>query len=162
MSKILRMEYGSALDDGTPGALDLYLPEGVARLETLDEPVATLQRLRDALRIAAGDWFLDEGVGVDGEILRGMRGRDPSPGYPLIPPEVEIRRVLEAVEGVVAVRSVELRALQSEAQAAAAGDAALALWRRVGGRAYLVLATLLAAGGDLDLVAPVSLAPTGV
>lgn len=162
MAKILRLEHGDPLENGTPGALDLYLPEGAARLEVLAEPDATLQRLRDALAVAAGDWFLDGSVGVDSEILLGMRGRDPAPGYPLIPPEVEVRRVLEAVEGVRVVRSVELRALQSEAQAEAAGDAALALWRRVGRRAYLVDAVLLADGGELALSAPISLAPTGV
>ena len=100
MAKILRLEHGDPLENGTPGALDLYLPEGAARLEVLAEPDATLQRLRDALAVAAGDWFLDGSVGVDSEILLGMRGRDPAPGYPLIPPEVEVRRVLEAVEGV--------------------------------------------------------------
>lgn len=162
MAKILRLEYGDPLDDGTPGPLDLYLPAGVDRLAVLDEPAATVQRCRDALRLAAGDWFLDGTAGVDSEILLGARGRDPAPGYPLIPPEVEVRRVLSTVSGVRAVRSITLRALQSERQAEAAGPEALALWRRVGTRAYLVEANLLADGGDLDLSAPVSLAPTGV
>ena len=159
VTKILRLEHGAPLPDGTPGALDLYLPTGTARLEVLAEPDATVQRCRDALRVAAGDWFLDDRVGVDSEILLGARGREPGPGYPLIPPEVEVRRVLEAVVGVRAVRDIALRGLRSEADAEEAGEDALALWRRVGGRAYLVTAVLLVDGGDLDLTAPVSLAP---
>lgn len=155
MPSILRLERN---DDG---ALDLYLPAGTDRLEVLAEPQATVQRLRDALLIALGDWFLDETVGLDSEVAFGMRGRDPAPGYPLIPPEVEIRRVLSAVPGVRAIRELEVRALQSEIAAEAAGPEALALYRRVGGRAYLVTAKILADGGDLELVAPVSLVPSG-
>ena len=44
---------------------DLYLPDEADRLQVLAEPAATLQALRDALRVAVGDWFLDVTAGVN-------------------------------------------------------------------------------------------------
>lgn len=72
---------------------DLYLPDGADRLTVLGEPDATLQALRDALKVSVGDWFLDLTVGLDREIMIGKYAS-------LIPPEVELRRVLAAVYGI--------------------------------------------------------------
>src|SRR5690349_9547894 len=106
------MRYGHCMavlrvEDG-----DLYLPEGTDRFPVLGEPDATLQGLHDALKVHVGDWFLDLTAGTDREIVTGKL-------VSLLPPEVEIRRVLLRVAGVTQVIRVSVRRLKSRAEAVA-------------------------------------------
>lgn len=122
---------------------DVYLPAGTSRLQVLGEPEATMQSLRDALRVHIGDWFLDVTQGVDREVLVGKLSS-------LLPPEVEIRRVLLRVRGVTAVLRLDLRRLRSlaEAQAVDAEDEWVAAPYRV---LYVDAKVTSRTAGALDL-----------
>lgn len=131
---------------------DLYLPDEADRLQVLAEPAATLQALRDALRVAVGDWFLDVTAGVNREILLGKYAS-------MIPPEVEMRRVLAAVPGVTQVIRVTARRLTSRDQAVAYGTDMSSAWDAAPGRILYVEAqvtTRTAGALDLGLALPVA------
>ncbi len=93
---------------------DLYLPAAATKFQVLGEPQSTLQALRDAFSLAVGDWFLDKSAGVDREVMVGKLSS-------VIPPAVEIRRVLARVPSVTSVLRVEVRRLESRADAEAVG-----------------------------------------
>lgn len=127
---------------------DLYLPEGVDRLQVLDEPEATLQALRDALRVAVGDWFLNLTVGVNREILIGKYSS-------MIPPEVELRRVLAAVSGITDVIRVVARKLKTRDEALSYGTDVLLAWDAAPRRILYVQAQVTSrTAGALDLGLP--------
>lgn len=131
---------------------DLYLPDEADRLQVLTEPAATLQSLRDALRVAVGDWFLDITAGVNREVLLGKYSS-------MIPPEVEMRRVLAAVAGVTQVIRVTARRLTSRDQAVGYGADAATAWDAAPGRVLFVEAqvtTRTAGALDLGLALPIA------
>jgi len=131
---------------------DLYLPDEADRLQVLAEPAATLQALRDALRVSVGDWFLNITVGVNREILLGKYAS-------MIPPEVEMRRVLAAVSGVTQVIRVTARRLTSRDQAVTYGTDVAAAWDAAPGRILYVEAqvtTSTAGALDLGLALPIA------
>lgn len=127
---------------------DLYLPDGADRLTVLGEPDATLQALRDALKLAVGDWFLDLTVGLDREIMIGKYAS-------LIPPEVELRRVLAAVYGITQVIRVEARRLKTRDEAVSYGTDTLLAWDAAPRRILYITAQVTSrVAGTLDLGLP--------
>lgn len=131
---------------------DLYLPAEKNTLTVLGEPQATLQGLRDALRVAVGDWFLDLSVGVNREVITGKLAS-------MLPPEVEIRRVLSRVRGVTQVIRVRARRLRSLAEAQAAN--AEAAWNAAPNRVLFIEAEVTSrTAGTLDLGLAFTLAST--
>lgn len=131
---------------------DIYLPEGTDRLQVLGEPQATLQALRDALHVAVGDWFLDLTVGVDREVLVGKYSS-------MIPPEVEMRRVLSRVAGITQVIRVSARRLKTREEAVAIGADATLAWDAAPRRILYVEAQVTSrVAGTLDLGLPLPIA----
>lgn len=131
---------------------DLYLPEGATRFEVIGEPEATLQLLRDSLRVAVGDWFLDLTAGVDREVLLGKLSS-------LIPPEVEIRRVLARVPAVTSVIRVKATRPATRGEAIKLGDETLRAWDTAPGRVLHVSAqvsTRTAGALDLGVALPIT------
>lgn len=131
---------------------DLYLPEGATRFEVIGEPEATLQLLRDSLRVAVGDWFLDLTAGVDREVLLGKLSS-------LIPPEVEIRRVLARVPAVTSVIRVKATRPATRGEAIKLGDETLRAWDAAPGRVLYVAAqvsTRTAGALDLGVALPIT------
>ncbi len=132
---------------------DLYLPAGATRLEVIGEPEATLQLLRDSLRVAVGDWFLDLTAGLDREVLLGKLSS-------LIPPEVEIRRVLARVPAVTSVIRVKATRPSTRGEATALGEDVLRAWDAAPGRVLHVAAQVTTrTAGALDLGVALPIAP---
>lgn len=124
---------------------DLYLPAEAQTLVVVGEPEATLQGLRDAFELAVGDWFLDQTAGVDREVLVGNLAS-------LVPPEVEVRRVLARVPGIVRVIRVNVRRITSRNDAVMLGPDAVARWDEAPGRILYVESKVTSkTAGELDL-----------
>ena len=133
---------------------DVAIPLGGSRLILVGEPESTMQALRDALHVAVGDWFLDLTAGVDREVLVGKLAS-------LIPPEVEIRRVLSRVAGITAVLRVAVRRLRTRAEAQTYGDDVVAAWDAAPGRVLYVDAKVTSrTAGTLDLGIALPVAPS--
>lgn len=123
MATILQVEKNSE------GVSDLYLPIGAQKLTALSEPASTMQLLRDIFAVHIGDWFLNQLAGVDREILTGKLTS-------LVPPEVEVRRVLLQVPGITSVIRVRAKRLTTLAEAKAVG--AESQWAAAPGRLLYV------------------------
>ena len=133
---------------------DLYLPEGAPVFPLLGEPDATLQNLRDIFAVHVGDWFLDLTAGLDREILTGKISS-------MVPPEVEVRRVLLRVPGVTSVISLRVRRITSLADATAIGPDAVDAWNNAPNRVLYVEGIVTSkTAGSLDLGIAFPLAPT--